>query len=173
MFLCLTLTATVTAGGSQRRLPGLPEKLTKSAGCLIAAGGVAIAARAAALKEAKRRGLSAEQTKELERGYMIGFALYGCAAGAALAGTVHEKLSERGRRNREAAMQMAAESAAVQTYRDPEVPRLAGTVSAGPTFVESGRECRTIEDLLAEGDRSDPVFMTYCKNPSTGAWSPA
>jgi surface antigen len=124
--------------------------------------------------DAKRLNLSPADAKKRERAYKIGLGLALCGGGAAIAGTVHGKLSERGKKAREqellAAVNDTAPSAS-RSYQDPERPGIQGRVTANPIVTEGTQECRIVEDVLAEGTANDTAYVKYCRTPG-GAWEP-
>lgn len=128
-----------------------------------------------AAAETKRLRLSRAESEKRERGYVIAFALLGCGAGASLAGTVYDKLGEAGRKAREQELLAAANSSQPRTYRDPENPNLSGTINPLPVYADSSqkRECRDLEDTLADTGKGEPIIVKYCRNIPNGGWGPA
>jgi hypothetical protein len=161
----------------------MPDQAAKSdtgkttsqvAGCGVGAIGGGFIAKALAKKDASRLGLSSTEAKSRERGYIVGLALLGCGAGSAVAGTVYAKLSDAGKRAREQELMEAAKSAQIRTYKDPENPNLNGRVTPGPVYADSSiRECRDIEDVLADADKGEPMVVKYCRSVPDGGWAPA
>lgn len=115
--------------------------------------------------EAKRRNLAPRGREELEKQYKIGIALALCGGGAALAGTAFDRLSERGRQEREAVVLAALDDAQMHTYVDPEDPQLQGTVVARPSVIEGDEECTVMEDRLG----GDVALIKYCREMG-GPW---
>lgn len=149
------------------------ESWVRGAGCLLGAAAAPLAAKALAASEAKRQKLPAAVAAKRERSYLLGFALIGCSAGSALAGTAYSKLSEAGKQARERELMEAASSAKVRTYADPANAKLRGRVSPGPSYAESGnRECRDIEDYLADSGQGEPVVIKMCRTLPNGSFAP-
>jgi surface antigen len=120
--------------------------------------------------EGKRLKLTPAQTKQRERSYQIGLALAGCGGGAVLTGTAFAKMSEKGKKEREQELQLAAADAMPRTYKDPDNPTLLGRITPQPSYVESDKECRTIEDNLADEGKGETAYLKYCKQPD-GKWA--
>lgn len=153
---------------------GAGKTTSQVAGCGIGAIGGGLIAKALVKKDSARLGLSSAQAKSRERGYIVGLALLGCGAGSAVAGTVYEKLSDAGKRAREQELMEAAKSAQARTYKDPENPNLNGRITPGPVYADSSsRECRDIEDVLADADKGEPIVVKYCRSVPDGGWAPA
>lgn len=155
------------AGGSTE------SSIWKAAGCVI--GGIAgAAAGKLAAGDAKKSRLSKSEQAKRERSYLIGGALLGCGGGAILSGTVYEKLSEAGRREREKALVAAASQARPQRYGEPGNPTLKGGVVPGKRYAEvtEKRECMDVEDTLADGSSKDSIFVKMCRNLPNGGWAP-
>lgn len=147
--------------------------LWKAAGCVI--GGIAgAAAGKLAAGDAKKSRLSKTEQAKRERSYLIAGALLGCGGGAVLSGTVYEKLSEAGRREREKALIAAASQARPQRYGEPGNPTLKGGVVPGKRYAEIAekRECMDVEDTLADGSSKDSIFVKMCRNLPNGGWAP-
>ena len=147
--------------------------LWKAAGCVI--GGIAgAAAGKLAAGDARKSRLSKTEQAKRERSYLIAGALLGCGGGAILSGTVYEKLSEAGRREREKALVAAASQARPQRYGEPGNPTLKGGVVPGKRYAEvtEKRECMDVEDTLADGTSKDSIFVKMCRNLPHGGWAP-
>jgi hypothetical protein len=131
-----------------------------------------VAAEALAKSDAKRLKLSPKDYEKRKRGYMITFALLGFAAGSAIGGTVYSKLSERGKQEREKALQAAAEQARQQRYGEPTSASVVGTAIPGKRYAEAAanRECVDVEDTLTDGTGKDSVFVKMCRNRPNGGW---
>ncbi|WP_374496189.1 hypothetical protein [Zoogloea sp.] len=192
--LCMTLALSMAlqgcAGSSGSLLTGAPttsgngtggggesstgKTFIEVLGCV--GGGLVGAALAKALanSEAKRLKLTPQQAAKRERGYLIGFALLGCGGGTVLAGTVYSKLSDSGKKARERELLAAAASAKPRTYRDPENPSLQGLVKPLPVYADAAnkRECRDIEDTLADAGKGEPIVVKYCRSVPSGGWAP-
>jgi surface antigen len=173
--LVLGLCALLVFGAIPRNANAqLGKRLLQIGAC--AGGGVAGMKLGEMLAEmdARRLKLSPAETKKREKAYKIGLGLALCGGGAVIAGTVHSKLSERGKKSREqellAAVNDTAPSAS-RMYSDPERPGLQGRVTAQPAVVEGAQECRVVEDTLAEGAANDTAYIKYCRTPG-GAWQP-
>jgi len=124
--------------------------------------------------DTKRLNLPPEEAKKRVKAYKIGLGLALCGGGAAIAGTVHSKLSERGKKAREQELLAAVNDAtpgAARMYQDPERPGLQGRVTANPAAIEGNQECRIVEDSLAEGTTNDTAYIKYCRNAG-GNWEP-
>ncbi len=102
----------------------------------------------------------------------ITLALLGCVGGDALAGTIYAKLSENGRRAREAALVEASKTGRVQTYMDDQSPTLSGTVTPGkPTKDATNGICVLNTDYLADSGKGEKVFVKMCQH-ADGGWAP-
>lgn len=162
--------------GSGRSAPAAGSSegsLWKAAGCVI--GGIAgAAAGKLAAGDPKKSRLSKTEQAKRERSYLIAGALLGCGGGAVLSGTVYEKLSEAGRREREKALIAAASQARPQRYGEPGNPTLKGGVVPGKRYAEVAekRECMDVEDTLADGSSKDSIFVKMCRNLPNGGWAP-
>jgi hypothetical protein len=120
--------------------------------------------------EATRRKLSSQDAELIKKGFQIGFALALCGGGAAVAGTTYGLLSKRGKELRLQELLAAVSDAQPRTYSDPERPTLRGTLTPRPSVVEDDRECRVVEDYLADGARGDSALIRYCRPAAGGAW---
>jgi hypothetical protein len=146
------------------------KTLTQAGFCALLGGGAAMIAKNYAAQDAKREKLSSDEAKTREQGYMLGFGALGCAAGAAVSGTIYDKLSEEGRKNRENALREAAAQAREQSYTDPKNAALTGVAKPGPRYVENdGSECTVVEDRLESGE---PTFTKLCHQANSSAWDP-
>jgi hypothetical protein len=142
-------------------------------GCAVGALAAGLAAKAFAVAEAKRQKLSAAEASKRERGYILGFAMLGCGGGSDLAGTAYSRLSEAGKQARQRELIEAASSAKVRTYADPENPSLRGQIKPGAAYAESGnRECRDVEDLLADAGKGEPAVVKMCRLLPNGGFAP-
>ena len=124
--------------------------------------------------DAKRLNLSPVDAKKREKAYKIGLGLALCGGGAAIAGTVHSKLSARGKKAREQELLAAVNDTAPnasRVYQDPERSGLQGRVTANPVVIEGTQECRVVEDVLGEGNTNDTAYIKYCRTPG-GNWEP-
>jgi len=165
---------------TQPAAPGAPAKADGGAaptgikllGCAVGGIGGAFLAKALAESEGRRLRLTPEQLRQRERSYLVGLALAGCGGGSVLANSVYGKLSERGKRAREAELMEAARSATVRTYTDPDNPALVGRIAPQPSFTQGNQVCRVLEDTLADAGRGEPVLVKYCHTPPSGQWSP-
>lgn len=150
------------------------KTVSQVAGCGVGAVGGGFIAKALAKKDAARLHLSAADAKTRERGYIVGLALLGCGVGGAISGTVYSKLSDSGKQAREKELAEAAKSAEVRTYKDPQNADLSGRVTPGPVYADSStRECRDIEDVLADAGKGEPIIVKYCRSVPDGGWAPA
>jgi len=187
MMLGLSLATAAVAGHTQIQLPQLPNlrlpgapapaqqaapssdggrALSQVGGCAVGgAAGVAVGKKAAPANGT---------TKQSKNAAIVG-GVAGCAIGAVIAGGIYDRLSEQGRRNRERELTEAAQSAQVRTYKDPQNPSFSGTVTPGPVYVDSSssRECRDIEDVLADSGKGEPVVVKYCRTPPATRWAQA
>lgn len=171
----LTLQGCVSTGPKQAGSEQGNSVKTALQGLACLGGGAVgvVAAKALARYDGQRLKLSAAEVAKRERGYVIGFALLGCGAGSSLAGTAYSKLSEAGKRAREAELREAAASARPRTYRDPENPALTGTVTPQPIYAdtENSRECRDIVDNLADSGKGEPIVVKMCRSTTGGGWA--
>jgi surface antigen len=78
-------------------------------------------------------------------------------------------MSEKGKKQREDDLQLAAADAMPRTYKDPDNPSLEGHIMPQMSYMESGKECRTIEDNLADNGKGEDAYLKYCKQPD-GKW---
>jgi surface antigen len=167
--LCLQGTGTLAAdGGGLFSKKGLSQIF---GGALGAAAGVLLAEKLAK-DDGKRLGLSKEEIAKRKRGYAISLGLAGLAVGGALGGTVYDKLSEQGKKQREKALMTAAASAQVQRYGEPTAPQIAGIVTPGTPYQvqTSNQECIDLEDRLSEGGSADAIFVKMCRSLPNGQW---
>lgn len=136
-------------------------------GIACAAGGFAgvKAGEKIAEFEAKRLKLPPEEAARHKKAFQIGMGLALCGVGAAVAGTTYSRLSKRGEENRKRELEAAVEDAQPRTYTDPDRPSLAGSVTVQPTVTEGNKECRVVEDVLADGSTSDRALVKYCRAP--------
>lgn len=150
----------------------LAKTLTQSVGCAAGGAGGYYLAKMLAKADEKRSNLSPSEAKKRERGYKIGLAMIGCAGGAILAGTAYGKLSERGKKRREQEMLAAVATATPRTYRDPENPKLEGRITPQPVYADASgsRECRNVEDYLADAGKGEPIIVKYCRSIPSGDW---
>lgn len=150
------------------------KSIVEVLGCV--GGGLVGAALAKALvnNEVKRLKLTPQQAAKRERNYLIGFALIGCGGGSVLAGTAYAKLSDSGKKAREQELLAAAASAKPRTYRDPENPTLQGVAKPLPAYADASnnRQCRDIEDTLADAGKGEPIVVKYCRSLPNGGWAP-
>ena len=176
--LCLQGSGTLAAdGGGLFGKKGLSDLTSgKGAsqvlgGALGAAAGVLLADKLAK-DDGKRLGLSKQEIAKRKRGYAISLGLAGLAVGGALGGTVYDKLSEQGKKQREKALMTAAASAQVQRYGEPTAPQIAGIVTPGTPYQvqTSNQECIDLEDRLSEGGSADAIFVKMCRSLPNGEW---
>lgn len=119
--------------------------------------------------EARKLNLSPEQARQHRRAFQIGMALALCGVGAAVVGTTYSRMSKRGEENRKREMEAAVADAQPRTYSDPERPALNGSIQVQPSIVDGSKECRTVEDVLADGQQSDRALVKYCRSDG-GEW---
>lgn len=151
---------------AQRRFP-LPtiKGITKVGACgLGVVAGLEVADRVAEF-EAKRLKLDPAVAAEHKRSFQLGFALAGCGAASALAGTTYSRLSQRGKEAREREILAALDDAKPRAYADPDSPTLAGTVTPQPSVIDGDRECRVVQDHLPP----DQALIRYCRK-GAGPW---
>ena len=160
--LGLDLAAPPVAGGQ------IFKRVLQGVSC--AAGGVAgvKAGEKIAEFEAKRLKLSPEEAAKHKKAFQIGTALALCGVGVAVAGTTYSRLSKRGEEARKKELEAAVEDAQPRTYKDPERPTLAGTFTPQPSVMEGDKECRVVEDVLADGAQSDRALVKYCRKMGEG-----
>jgi hypothetical protein len=120
--------------------------------------------------EATRRNLSPAEAERIKKGFQIGMALALCGGGAAIAGTTYSNLSKRGKEARERELKAALEDAQPRKYEDPEHPTMRGTITPQQAFMDGNKECRTVEDYLADGAQGDTALIRYCRPAAGGAW---
>lgn len=151
---------------AQRRFPVPTIKgITKVGACgLGVVAGLEVADRVAEF-EAKRLKLDPAVAAEHKRSFQLGFALAGCGAASALAGTTYSRLSQRGKEAREREILAALDDAKPRPYADPDSPTLAGTVTPQPSIIDGDRECRVVQDHLPP----DQALIRYCRK-GTGPW---
>jgi hypothetical protein len=146
--------------------PQFGKALLQIGACAGAGFAGAKLGEALAQAEAVRNKLTPAEAAKRKKAYQIGLGLALCGGGAAIAGSVHSKLSKRGQDARQKEVLAALEDAMPHTYADPENPSLTGTVTAQPTFVQGNEECRIVQDKLA----ADEALVKYCRPPG-GMWS--
>jgi hypothetical protein len=140
------------------------KTLSQVGGCAIGgAAGVAIGKKAVPVNA---------NNKQTKNAAIVG-GVAGCAVGAIIAGGIYDRLSEQGRRNRERELAEAARSAQVRTYKDPSNPSFSGTVTPGPVYADAStsRECRDVEDVLADAGKGEPLVVKYCRTPPDTRWA--
>ncbi len=142
-------------------------------GCIGGAFAGAALAKSLAASEAKRLKLAPAEAAKRERGYQIAFALVGCGGGSALAGTAYSKLGEAGRKAREQELLAAASTSRPRTYKDPDNATLSGQIKPLPVYADAAghRECRDLEDTLADAGKGEPIVVKYCRNLPNGGWA--
>lgn len=161
--LAMVLTAS-NVSQAQWRVPSF-KSVTKVGACgLGVVVGLEVADRVAEF-EAKRLKLDPAVAAEHKRSFQLGFALAGCGAGSALAGTTYSRLSQRGKEAREREILAALDDAKPRAYADPDSPTLAGTVTPQPSIIDGDRECRVVQDHLPP----DQALIRYCRK-GTGPW---
>lgn len=182
---CVVLTARPAEAQFIKQLPipsipgtkGKPGSKTPSitglSGLVGCAGGATVAvmiAKVMAEAEGKRLKLTPDQTAQRAHSYELGLAMGGCGSGAVLSGTAFAKMSEKGKKDRDQQLQLAAADATPRTYKDPDNPSLEGHITPEPTFVEANKECRTMEDSLADEGKGETAYVKYCKQ-ADGKWA--
>ena len=120
--------------------------------------------------EAKKLKLEPAEAAKHRRAFQIGTALALCGGGAAIAGTTYSRLSKRGKDARERELMAALEDAQPRTYTDPERPSMMGTWTPKPAATEGDKECRVVEDYLADGTAGDAALVKYCRPMAGGEW---
>lgn len=147
---------------------------TVSQALICIAGGAAgfLAGKALAKATADRNGqkISSQELDKRAKAYSAGLALAFCAGSVALGNSIYSKLSQEGRKSREAAVQQAIASSKTKTYRDPSNPTLGtGTVTTSPRYTETAanRICTDVEDRL----KTEQIYQKYCQNPESGEWT--
>ncbi len=123
-------------------LPGL--------GCLASTAITLAGLHALIKRNPANRKLSTADVFRRGSGYLIGAGLVACKVGADLGGSLHGKLSERGRRDRENMLLEAVRTGKPKTYSDGP---LTGTVTPQRPYTdpETRRKCTTTVDVLLEG----------------------
>jgi hypothetical protein len=160
----LKMPAAPAQAPAQQAAPSSGGKvLSQAGGCAV--GGVAGAAIG--------KHVAAANANAKPKNAAIVGGVAGCAIGAMVAGGLYDRLSEQGRRNRERELAEAARSAQVRTYKDPDNPSFTGTVTPKAVYVDasSSRECRDIEDVLADAGKGEPVVVKYCRTPPDTRWT--
>lgn len=117
-----------------------------------------------AQKNAKQMNMTPQQVAQYHRQIKIGTAGILCLGGAALAGTVYEKLSKRDMEARKREIELAAQEAnpVTREYVMPDSKR-SGTVTTEPSYVDGNKECKQVIDQLADTNAGDRAVVTYCR----------
>jgi len=148
---------------------GMKRKMMKAAVCGGAAvGGYKLGSKVAEF-EAKKLKLPPEEAAKHRRAFQIGMALAFCGGGAALTGTIYEKLSKRDMEAREEAVNAALLDAepTTHTYVLPD-SGYQGNIPPDAAEPDAKKECRTTVDRLADSD--EPAMARYCRKPPAGKW---
>jgi len=120
--------------------------------------------------ETVRKNLSPAETEVMTKSFKIGFALAMCGGGVAVAGTTYSKLSKRGKENRERELLAAVADAQPRTYSDPDRPTLRGTLTPQASVVDGDKECRLVDDHLADEGQGDHAMVRFCRPANGGSW---
>jgi surface antigen len=182
-FLCFTMPLTIVQVSSTefalaQALGGFVKNpfggggIPKSLGCAAGALGGSELGKKLADLEAKRLNLSPAAAAAQRRKFEIGLALALCGGGQAIAGTTYARLSKKGQQERNNEFQSALmdETPEAHMYKDPDNPQLAGKLTAEAPTTDGDRQCRVIEDTLADGSQSDSALIKYCRVPPDGSW---
>ena len=162
----------VLSNPASAQFGGMKRKMMKGAVCGGAAiGGYKLGSKVAEF-EAKKLKLPPEEAAKHRRAFQIGMALAFCGGGAALTGTIYEKLSKRDIEARNEAMEAALVDAepSTHTYVLPD-SGYQGNITTEVVEPEGKKECRTTVDRLAEAD--EPAMARYCRKPPDGKWEVA
>ena len=167
--LSLLTVATAFAGLPPRADAQFKKRLLQIGAC----GGGAFAGAKLGDKlaeiEARRLNLTPEEAAKRKRAFQIGMAIALCGGGAIIAGTTYSRLSRRGQEARQRELLDALEDAQPRTYTDPEKPSLQGRITPQASTMEGDKECRIVEDYLADTTQGDAALVKYCRPPN-GAW---
>jgi hypothetical protein len=126
---------------------------------------------AIAKAEAVRKGIPAKDFEKYRRGFQIGSALILCKGGAAIAGSVYDKLSKKDLEARQREMEAAVADAepGTHTYVLPE-SQIKGTITTETPVTEGNEECRTVVDQLADVEGGEPVMTKFCRKLPNGKY---
>lgn len=125
-----------------------------------------------AQKHAAQLKMTPAQVAQYHRQIKIGTAATLCLGGAALAGTVYEKLSKRDMEARKKEIDAAAQEAdpVSREYVMPDSKR-SGTVTTEAPYVDGNKECKQVIDQLADASAGDRAVVTYCRaKGGNGNW---
>lgn len=172
--LALTIGFAVEAGAPvelHAQFGNLKKKAVQTVFCAGGVvGGLKIGAKIADMEMVRRNVPAADQQK-YRLAFQIGTALILCKGGAAIAGSVYDKLSERDLEARQREMDAALADAepGTRTYVMPE-SQIEGTLTTEPIVAEGNQECRVIVDQLADVEGGEPVMTKFCRKPPDGKW---
>lgn len=107
----------------------------------------------------------------LKAAFIVGTTLAMCGAVVYVGESIYKNLSERGRENREKAINEALNSTESRTYEDPENPSYRGMIEVVEVKDDVGEDCRLVEDTLASEESSEKVYTEYCRT-ADGGWEP-
>lgn len=136
-------------------------------GCIGSAGLSVLGLVALAKRNPTSRNLSTPEIMRRIPGYLIGAGLASCKIGASLGGSLHGKLTESGRRDRENMLLKAVRTGKPQTYSDGP---LKGSVTPQPSYTDpqTNMRCTTTVDVLRKDNEASEAYDTTCFNRQTG-----
>jgi hypothetical protein len=152
---------------------GVPRWLVKAAVCGGAAYGGIEFAEVIARFDPARSTMPPDQFRRRVLAYKAGLALALCGIGARATGGIWNSLSRRGIEARESRLRDALADASPGVpyeYVDPANASLRGRFTAQPARVDAdngNRECRIVEDVLADRGREEQAFIKYCRDGNT------
>ncbi len=119
--------------------------------------------------------LSPAATNVLIRKYQLGMAMSLCKGGEALVGTTFAKLSEKDKKQRQTEIDAAVADTApgTKTFVLPDHPELTERLTTSEIATDGNKECRTVEDNLADKDQNDTALVKWCRKPPSTNWEVA
>lgn len=154
---------------------GLGKRLTQIGGC--GAGGALgyMAGKEVsrfAQRNADRLHIPKDSIAKYEKSIRIGTAAIGCLGGAALSGTVYERVSRRDMERRRDAIVAAVNEAdpVTRTYVLPE-SQIRESVTTTAPYADGTRECKDTVVRDNAGTNEERARATFCTNGAGSGWT--
>lgn len=114
--------------------------------------------------DAGKMQMKPEDVEKYRRHMQIGTAVVLCKTGAALAGTIYAKLSERDLKAREREIEAAVQESEPVT-RDYVLPESnqPGRITTEEEYRDGEKTCKKVVDRLADVENGEPAVAVYCK----------